>query len=62
MGTAEYSTLWQTENNNTINASIEKEEDNTLEIELVNQDNTLASKAVANKNQKIVQIIKKYQS
>ena len=52
MGAAEYSTLWQTENNNTINASIEKEEDNTLEIELVNQDNTLASKAVAKQKSK----------
>jgi len=52
VGTAEYSTLWQTENNNTINASIEKEEDNTLEIELVNQDNTLASKAVAKQKSK----------
>jgi len=51
-GEAQYSTLWTAANNNIINASIIKEENTDLEVQLVYQDDVLSALAISKQKAK----------
>jgi hypothetical protein len=46
IGAADYNTYWQAANSNTINASINKESDTSLSVELTYQDDVLTQQAI----------------